>query len=87
MASFGPFSALYFLFYEHLKGFFVDNDPQSYLKRTSEGAPVKQDISFVQAMLCSMLAGAGASTVTNPLDMAKLRMQVMRAGKSGGGAP
>jgi hypothetical protein len=38
-------------------------------------------------MLCSMLAGAGASTITNPLDMAKLRMQVMRAGKAGGGAP
>jgi hypothetical protein len=34
-----------------------------------------------------MMAGACASTLTNPLDMAKLRMQVMRAGQSGGGAP
>lgn len=33
-----------------------------------------------------MMAGACASTLTNPLDMAKLRMQVMRAGKLGGGA-
>lgn len=36
-------------------------------------------------MICSMVAGAGASFLTNPLDMAKLRMQVMRAGKIGGG--
>ena len=37
-------------------------------------------------MICSMGAGAVASIITNPLDMAKLRMQVMRAGKTGGGA-
>lgn len=86
VASFGPFSALYFTFYEYLKGFFISNDAQSYLKRTESGASMKQDISFAQAMLCSMVAGACASTITNPLDMAKLRMQVMRAGKSGGGA-
>jgi len=36
-------------------------------------------------MICSMMAGAGASLITNPLDMAKLRMQVQRAGKEGGG--
>ncbi len=32
-----------------------------------------------------MFAGAGASFLTNPLDIAKLRMQVQRAGKVGGG--
>ena len=31
--SFGPFSAFYFLFYETFKGYFVDNDPQTYLKK------------------------------------------------------
>ncbi len=36
-------------------------------------------------MLCSMMAGACASIITNPLDMAKLRLQVQRAGKVGGG--
>mmetsp|Transcript_25727 Transcript_25727/g.18207 ORF Transcript_25727/g.18207 Transcript_25727/m.18207 type:complete len:97 (+) Transcript_25727:54-344(+) len=36
-------------------------------------------------MMCSMLAGSFASTLTNPLDIAKLRMQVQRAGKIGGG--
>jgi hypothetical protein len=75
------------MFYEHFKGMFVKNDPKSYLKRTSKGSPAKQDIGFFQAMLCSMAAGACASTLTNPLDMAKLRMQVMRAGKAGGGVP
>lgn len=33
-----------------------------------------------------MTAGAAACFLTNPLDMAKLRMQVQRAGKVGGGA-
>jgi len=30
--SFGPFSALYFMFYEKLKGRFVKNDVDTYLK-------------------------------------------------------
>ncbi|CDW72794.1 mitochondrial carrier [Stylonychia lemnae] len=89
--SFGPFSAFYFLFYEKLKGLFVLNDPQSYLRKTNRQdeesikASQKSDIGFFQSMLCSMLAGAGASVITNPLDMAKLRLQVQRAGKIGGG--
>ena len=41
VASFGPFSAFYFMFYEYFKGFFVKNDAEAYLKRTAEGAPVK----------------------------------------------
>lgn len=36
-------------------------------------------------MISGMVAGAGASIITNPLDMAKLRMQVQRAGSIGGG--
>jgi len=89
--SFGPFSALYFLFYEKLKGLFMRNDVQSYLRRVeradaeSLAASHRQDIGFVQSMLCSMVAGAGASTITNPLDMAKLRLQVQRVGRQGGG--
>ena len=31
--SFGPFSAFYFLFYETLKGYFVQNDAQAYMKK------------------------------------------------------
>ena len=37
-------------------------------------------------MFCSMLAGSAASISTNPLDMAKLRLQVQRAGLAGGGS-
>ncbi len=45
------------------------------------------DISFGKSMFCSMLAGAMASTITNPLDMAKLRLQVQRANaKQGAGS-
>lgn len=31
--SFGPFSALYFMFYEHIKGYFVKNDVEKYLNK------------------------------------------------------
>jgi hypothetical protein len=31
VASFGPFSAFYFMFYEQFKGMLVKNDPESYL--------------------------------------------------------
>ena len=73
--SFGPFSALYFLFYENLKGLLVQNDPLSYLARNKE-VKKEADIGFFGAMFCSMLAGGAASIMTNPLDMAKLRLQV-----------
>lgn len=51
--SFGPFSALYFLFYEYIKGMLVINDPKSYLKKVhqegEEGIHLShvQDISFL----------------------------------------
>ena len=79
------------MFYENIKGMMVNNDVKTYLKKANqegkEGqeASHKSDISFFQSMFCSMVAGAGASVITNPLDMAKLRLQVQRAGKSKGG--
>ena len=33
--SFGPFSALYFMFYEKLKGLLVNNDPAKYLNKVN----------------------------------------------------
>ena len=45
VASFGPFSALYFLFYEKLKGQFVDNSADAYLKKQKEGQKTA-DIGF-----------------------------------------
>ena len=77
VGSFGPFSALYFLFYEKLKEWTVHFTADDYMRKLQEkDAAQKQDISFGQAMFCSMQAGVLASVVTNPLDMAKLRMQV-----------
>ena len=78
--SFGPFSALYFMFYETIKGYFVINDVSRYLNKVDQvGNSGKKDshsidISFGHSLLCSMLAGAMASTLTNPLDMVKLRL-------------
>lgn len=78
--SFGPFSALYFTFYEIMKGFFVKNDPSTYLKKVNQKgqdgqtAAHTKDIGLVKSMICSMLAGSAASIATNPLDMGKLRL-------------
>lgn len=74
--SFGPFSALYFLFYEKLKGLVVHNDPSTYLERVKQKSHV--EIGFFQSMFVSMIAGAAASLLTNPLDLVKLRLQVQR---------
>mmetsp|Transcript_102135 Transcript_102135/g.141122 ORF Transcript_102135/g.141122 Transcript_102135/m.141122 type:complete len:80 (+) Transcript_102135:540-779(+) len=78
--SFGPFSAFYFVFYEQFKGLVVNNDAKSYLSKIHQETEADaerahtQDISFGKSMLCSMLAGSLASTMTNPLDLGKLRM-------------
>ena len=58
----------------------VKNDPKTYLKKLQKEQEQKVDIGFFKSMMCSMIAGAGASFLTNPLDMAKLRLQVQRAG-------
>lgn len=46
--SFGPFSALYFMFYEQLKGKMVSNDADTYLKKVKESSHVQ--IGFFQSM-------------------------------------
>ena len=80
--SFGPFSAFYFLFYEKMKGIMVQNDPDTYLDKVKHSSHVQ--IGFFQSMFWSMIAGAGASLLTNPLDLVKLRLQVQRGSKSAG---
>jgi len=85
--SFGPMSAFYFMFYEYFKGFFVRNDAKTYIQRVKKEEvdklrEMKLDISFSQSLVCSALAGALASLITNPLDLVKLRMQVQRASES-----
>jgi hypothetical protein len=67
LASFGPFSALYFVLYERFKLWSTDFSK-------SESLP------FPWIILSSASAGALASWITSPLDMAKLRLQVQRGG-------
>jgi len=67
VCSFGPFSALYFMFYEKFKYWAVG--PQ-------------KEISFWPSLLCSAAAGSISSVITNPLDMAKVRMQCVRASQN-----
>ena len=65
--SFGPFSALYFTFYEELKS--------RMSTRVSAGA----NPPFLYLTMCGAAAGAGAAFFSNPLDLVKLRMQVQRS--------
>ena len=71
MISFGPFSAIYFAAYENLKN-------------NASVAGDGKSLSFTQNLYCSSTAGAFASWITNPLDIAKLRLQIRRAGGDGG---
>ncbi|CAI5720694.1 unnamed protein product [Hyaloperonospora brassicae] len=66
LLSFGPFSALYFMFYEKTKAVM-----QKRLE--TDGLPAHYTLTS------AALAGATASFLTNPLDLIKLRLQVQRA--------
>lgn len=69
IASFGPFSALYFVFYESLKA----ECERMTGRRPGELLPLAWQIGAAST------AGAAASVITNPLDLVKLRLQVQRA--------
>mmetsp|Transcript_19477 Transcript_19477/g.40774 ORF Transcript_19477/g.40774 Transcript_19477/m.40774 type:complete len:369 (+) Transcript_19477:143-1249(+) len=84
LASFGPFSALYFMFYERCKLWSTE-----YLYRQSQETDTQNnersakrveggDLPSLHLVACSAGAGALASWLTSPLDMAKLRLQVQR---------
>jgi hypothetical protein len=64
----GPFSALYFVFYERLKQY-----SQEYLKSSED---LLLPLPWIIGSSAS--AGALASFITSPLDMAKLRLQIQR---------
>lgn len=81
LASFGPFSALYFMFYERFKHL-----TRQHLFHTHDGTAAaaaiesidKMEIPFPYLVVSSCSAGALASWFTSPLDMAKLRLQIQR---------
>jgi hypothetical protein len=74
LASFGPFSALYFMFYERFKELARERHQITISRDRMEDA----NLPFLQLVSCSAGAGALASWLTSPLDMAKLRLQVQR---------
>ncbi|KAL7496769.1 hypothetical protein ACHAWT_004916 [Skeletonema menzelii] len=78
LASFGPFSALYFVFYERCKVW-----SKEMLQKNKTGHANAQrmddgDLPLHYLIACSAGAGALASWLTSPLDLAKLRLQVQR---------
>lgn len=75
VGSFGPFSALYFTFYEAFKS--------AYLSHGGLAAQQGAQLPFWASLLGGASAGAAASVLTNPLDLVKLRLQVQRAGGAG----
>jgi len=77
LASFGPFSALYFLFYEQAKK----------IVASAEGVSSVHEISTVGTMMGTAASGAVASVLTNPLDLAKLRLQTQVKLKPGQAIP
>jgi Mitochondrial carrier protein len=85
LASFGPFSALYFMFYERCK-----TETRQYLFDPNRQQPRaivdKMEIPFPWLVLCSSSAGALSSWLTSPLDMAKLRLQVQRGERYAAGS-
>lgn len=80
LGSFGPFSAFYFVFYEKFKLW----TRRRLTGRTFESSREldKVELPFQWIVLCSASAGALASWLTSPLDLAKLRLQVARGRKA-----
>lgn len=77
MLAYGPFSALYFLFYEELKSKYGTQNTSKNNKNNSINNN-QIELSFQQSLGFSAIAGAAASYITNPLDMIKLRLQIER---------
>lgn len=66
LATFGPFSGLYFVFYEKLKS-------QAAATTLSSA---NSSLSSSSLIICASGAAAAASLLTSPLDLVRLRMQV-----------
>jgi hypothetical protein len=75
VASFGPFSAFYFMFYEQIKSTSIN----LYYGTNSDKI---RDPPFWLHLINSSTASMLASFVTNPLDLVKLRLQVQRGSGS-----
>lgn len=90
LASFGPFSAVYFVFYEafsHQLRYRLtpssSSMPSSSTTQPLAEAGTAIQLSATSSFLVALIAGAGgnvvASLCTNPLELVKTRLQVQRA--------
>ncbi|RYG56145.1 solute carrier family 25 protein [archaeon] len=87
LASFGPFSAFYFAFYErfksaalvHVHGSKHTGGDTSQSIAPGDTKEEEAPLPLLWQVLTASSAGAAASVITNPLDMVKLRLQVQRA--------
>ena len=97
LASFGPYSAFYFAFYEKIKAFtlgvFADQGTEDHVNGANASSNSSKektvtDAPFLLHLANASLASAMASFVTNPLDLVKLRLQIQRgaAGHPAGAA-
>ena len=89
LLSFGPFSAIYFGLYESMKKRAREGLLSSHQQPSDDSTSIlhvvrnsqdeqELELPFHWVVACSASAGAAASWLTSPLDMAKLRLQVQR---------
>jgi len=88
LVSFGAYSGCYFALYDGAKRRLLELIDTSS-ETTSGSTTMTPQTPFSVALLASLAAGAAASWLTAPLDLAKLRLQVEdlpQSSSSGGGA-
>tara|TARA_B100000795_G_scaffold265280_1_gene246889 strand:- start:2143 stop:3126 length:984 start_codon:yes stop_codon:yes gene_type:complete len=97
VASFGPYSAFYFMFYEQIKMTSTElyyskdstnatnatnaTNTTNTTNTTSIEKKIIKELPFWLHLINASTASMMASFVTNPLDLIKLRLQVQRGGK------
>lgn len=71
LATYGPFSGIYFAVYEASKSFWLKK-----LNRSTENSSGSLELPLVLQLSSGALAGAVGAAATAPVDMIKTRMQV-----------